>query len=62
MKNTQIIPTDKDGNVYYGPTTFSGAEEQIIAGRPAAETANMMEAAGYVGVARRIRKEYGVEK
>lgn len=60
MSNTQIIPTDKYGNVYYGPTTFAKAEEQIQDGRPADETADMLEDAGYIGIARRIRKAYRV--
>jgi hypothetical protein len=60
MNNTKTLPTDKNGNVYYGPRTMAGAKEQIQEGRPAADVANMMEAAGHTGIARRIRKEYGV--
>jgi len=62
MSNTRILPTDKNGNVYYGPRTMKEAEEQIEEGRPPAEMAEMMEDAGFTGIANRIRKEYGVEK
>lgn len=55
---TKNLPVDKNGNVYYGPTTYAAAVAQIDAGRDAADTANMLESAGYVGIARRIRREY----
>lgn len=57
---TKNLPVDKNGNVYYGPTTYAAAVEQIDAGRDAAEMATMLESAGYVGLARRIRREYGL--
>jgi len=53
---TQIIPTDKYGNVYYGPTTFAEAQEQIDDGRPVEEMIDMLRDAGYTGVANRIAK------
>ena len=60
MKMTRILPTDKNGNVYYGPRTMKEAEDQIADGRPAKEIAQTMEDAGFVGIARKIRKEYDV--
>jgi len=60
MMSTKIIPTDKYGSVYYGPRTFGQAVEQIDAGRPWPQVATMVADAGYDGVARRIRREYGV--
>jgi hypothetical protein len=58
---SQNIPTDKHGNVYYGSRTFAEAEISIHDdGVDPDELAEKMEAAGYVGVARRIRREYGV--
>ena len=39
---TRIIPTDKYGNVYYGPTTFAEAQEQIDDGRPVEEMIDML--------------------
>lgn len=59
---TKTLPTDKKGQVYYGPTTYAQAEEQINAGRDAAEMAEMLDDAGYTGLAARIRREYGVAK
>lgn len=57
---TKNQPVDKNGNVYYGPTTYVAAVEQIDAGRDAADVANMLESAGYVALTRRIRREYRV--
>ncbi len=56
MSMTQILPTDKFGSVYYGPTTFAEAQEQINDGRPAQEMVEMLRDAGYTGVADRIAK------
>lgn len=55
---TKTLPTDKHGQVYYGPKTYAAAEQQIKEGRPAQEVADMLDAAGYTGLARRIRAEY----
>jgi len=70
---TKTITTDKRGNVYYGPRTYAAACETIDAiseslryqyELPTAEAArriaNVMDAAGYSGIANRIRKEWEV--
>lgn len=59
---TKTIPTDRHGNVYYGPTTLAGAMQQIQDGRPAAEMAGMMDRAGYPGIARSIRVKYDLPR
>ena len=61
MSNTRILPTDKNGNVYYGPRTMKQAAQQIEEGRPPAQMAEMMEDAGFSGIANRIRKQYGIK-
>lgn len=58
MSFTQILPTDKYGAVYYGPTTMRDAERQIDDGAPAQEVADSLRSAGYTGLADRIMKRY----
>lgn len=73
MSMTTTLPTDKHGNVYYGPRTYAAASEMIDAisdslryqyelptTEAARRIAGVMDAAGYTGVARRIRKEWEV--
>jgi len=70
---TKTIPTDKRGNVYYGPRTYAAASETIDAiseslryqyelptTEAARRIASVMDAAGYSGIANRIRKEWEV--
>ena len=61
MSNTTPLPTDRNGQIYYGPKTYAEAEAQIRDGRPASEMADMMEGAGYTGIAARIRREYAID-
>lgn len=73
MALTTTIPTDKRGNVYYGPRTYAAASEMIEwlanslqyqyempTAEAASRTADIMDSAGYTGIARRIRKEWEV--
>lgn len=70
MKLTQIIPTDKNGNVYYGCTTYAEAKAAIDfewslpdgdhPSDTARRIASNMEEAGYIRIAARLRKEYGI--
>jgi len=62
-------PTDRNGDVYYGPKTFEAAREQINflvsqgEGTPqdvAAEVADRMEAAGYAVGAEKVRTFYEI--
>jgi len=75
MTMTKTIPTDKRGNAYYGPRTYAAACETIDAiaeslryqyelptTEAASRIANVMDAAGYSGIARRIRKEWEVTR
>ncbi len=70
MSNTQIIPTDRHGRCYYGPTTFRAACEQIDEFRDgeqegqsvAGEVAQTVEDAGYPLIAARLRNHYGVAR
>jgi hypothetical protein len=55
MNMTRILPTDKYGEVYYGPTTFAEAQELINDGAPVNEIYDMLRHAGYTGVANRIQ-------
>ena len=58
---TQEIPTDRHGNIYYGPTTTREAEELIQTGDvSASEVTERLVTAGYLGVAARVRKIYGL--
>ena len=57
--NTKNLPTDKNGNVYYGPTTYEAAVSQIDEGATPEKVAEMMAGAGYTGIAAKIRSEYG---
>lgn len=67
MSNTQTIPTDRHGEVYYGPTTVAEAREardRIAEARDwdygtayeheLAALRESIRAAGFPGVARRI--------
>lgn len=68
MNMIRILPTDKRGNVYYGPRNFAQAQAAVSrmtddAGRmpvtEAVETvARHLESAGYCGVAARLRSYY----
>ena len=69
MSNTKTLPTDKYGNVYYGPKTLGEAEKALrdmidevgISKYDAAYyVASMAQKAGYTGVAARVRKAYGI--
>lgn len=57
MKMIRTLPTDKNGQVYYGPTTYAQAVAQIAEGRDSAEMARMLDKAGYAKIAAKIRKE-----
>ena len=57
--NTKNISTDKNGNTYYGPTTYEAAVSQIDEGATPETVAEMMAGAGYTGIAAKIRSEYG---
>ena len=61
MKMTRILPTDKSGNVYYGPKTVAEAKMAIrdMDAAPAKVVADLRKA-GYARVAALIAKEYGV--
>lgn len=57
---TRILPTDKRGNVYYGPKTVAAAESLIR--DMDASTTNVvrdLRAGGYTRVAAIIAKKYG---
>jgi hypothetical protein len=65
MEMTAYLPTDKHGDIYYGPRTFREAKEiidQEHIGSPrrnsARDIARRMSAAGYERIAARIRREY----
>ena len=61
MSFTRIIPTDKHGNVYRGPRTAIEAREAIdIDNAEPKKVVDMLDAAGFTGVARRIAREYGL--
>lgn len=55
---TRIIPTDKKGNVYYGPRTIKEAEEQIEAGADVTKVIQDVKEAGFKGIAARLTKSY----
>lgn len=63
--STQIIPTDKHGNPYWGPRTFAQACELIEMDdqdfSAAQSVSDDLDDAGYTGIARRVRKAYGVK-
>ena len=72
---TKAIPTDKRGNVYYGPRTYAAASEtideiseslryqyELPTTEAARRIASVMDAAGYSGIANRIRKEWEVTR
>ena len=56
---TKNLPTDKNGNVYYGPTTYKAAVAQINEGREPDDVARMMADAGYAKIAAKITEKYG---
>jgi hypothetical protein len=58
---TKNLPTDKNGNVYYGPTTFQAAVAQINVGREPDRVARMLADAGYAKIAAKITKNYGTD-
>ena len=64
--STQIIPTDKYGNVYYGPKTFDKAMEDVNRyfdesglewAAAVDKVADMLENHGYANVAKKVRAE-----
>lgn len=64
------IPTDRNGNVYYGPKTFAAGREQVnylVAqdeGSPqevAEKVASMMEEGGYQWASEKLRNLYEVQ-
>lgn len=66
MSLTSTLPTDKKGNVYHGVKTLEQAK-QAIADAPGgreelpklvAELSEQLIAAGYTGVAARLRAHY----
>lgn len=73
--STRQLPTDKNGNVYYGPKTVAQAESQIAsicdaeselpldvqsdARTLASEIAEKMKRAGYTRAASNLLKQYG---
>ena len=62
---TKSIPTDRHGNVYYGPRTYAEAEEVLQyetenLRTAAEEVAAMMDRAGFSRAAARVRREYHV--
>lgn len=61
MKMIRIIPTDKYGKIYYGPKTYAQCVAAIQSGDllPAAAVVDL-ESAGFIGVARRVRKDFNV--
>ncbi len=59
---TRILPTDKRGNVYYGPKTVAAAQDLIRAGADAANVVRDMRAAGYTNAAARVAKDNGVKE
>lgn len=62
--STQLIPQDRHGNPYWGPRTFAEACELIDLDGDldaATDVADSLDDAGYTGIARRVRKAYGVE-
>ena len=70
------IPTDKYGNVYYGPTTLAQAEREIASiadyenslpdevgrsmGAIATEVTEQLDRAGYSKIASALRTRYGI--
>lgn len=70
---TKTLPTDKNGQLYYGPKTFRQADElvqqamesehlesSVMPRDIAARVADNMESGGYIIAASRLRREYGV--
>lgn len=61
MKNmhTRIIPTDKNNNVYYGPTTYTQAADAIRQDDTEPErVVSDLRTAGYTHLANRIAKNF----
>jgi len=61
MKMTRTLPTDKSGNVYYGPKTVKQGEAAIrdMDADPTKVVADMRKA-GYARAASMLAKQYGV--
>ena len=61
---TQIIPTDRHGNVYYGPRTLRQCEVIIEATsldyQEIRGMVQQLREAGYTGVAARLAKRYRI--
>ena len=59
MKTTRILPTDRNGSIYYGPKTVAQAASLIREmDADAAAVADGMHAAGYVRAAALVRKHF----
>jgi hypothetical protein len=58
MKMVKILPTNKFGQVYYGPKTVKEAECQIQDGAKPQDVAETLAENGYRGVSQRILKKY----
>lgn len=62
--STQIIPTDKNGNVYYGPRTLKQADQMIEDMREdgvenaGAKMADKLKEAGFARLSALVRKKY----
>lgn len=61
---TRIIPTDRNGNPYYGPKTYAQAQAVLAeSDSPLAdEVVKIMNRAGYHGAAQRIANDYDLGK
>ena len=61
---TQVIPTDRHGNIYYGPTTTREANEIIRKCYLDRDEVRLvvagLKSAGHPGVAARVAKMHGV--
>ena len=59
--STKIIPTNKKGEIYYGPRTHAEAIAIIRDNQaPAQAVHDALKRGGWTGVAARIAKEYGL--
>lgn len=59
MSNTKPIPTDKFGNIYYGPRTLKEARDILNnTSITLKEMVDLLTDHGFSGIAARIRKQY----
>lgn len=61
---THILPTDRNGNIYYGPRTYAQAKEVMSQDDCplAEEVVKMMWRAGFRMAAQRLANEYDLGK